>query len=653
MAKEMTVSVETTKAPDGEKILQQVDRESRYRRNFQPMWKYLIWGLSVIFIVYHMWTSRFGMPEIIKHRAIHVSFILGLVWLYYPATRKSPRDRPSIVDIGLFLVTLLVSVYTVINRDAFLMRGGVAVTADYIAGAVMMLLVLESCRRAVGPQLLILCVIFILYAWGGRYIPGVLSHRGHTVQRIIYQMYLTGQGIFGMPIGVSSTYLIIFVVLGSMLDKSGLSRLFNDMAMAGAGKLTGGPAKVSVVASALVGMISGSAATNVATTGAFTIPLMKKVGYKPHFAGAIEAAASTGGQFMPPIMGSVAFIMAEFLGVRYLTIAGAAVIPALLYFAGVFFQIDLRARSMGLKGLTKEEMPDVKQTILRYWHMIIPIFLLVFLLFEGRTPLYAAFYTVVATWVLSLIRKETRMGPKMLKEVSVNSARASLSIGVAMANAGFVVAVLSMTGIGIILADNIVHLSGGQLPVALFLCMVVSIILGMGLPTSACYVISASIAVPILTKMGVPPFQAHFFTLYFACLSTITPPVALAAYVGAGMAGAKPNQVGWTAFRLALAGFIVPFFFIYSPAMLLISDSTWAIIWSAISGLAGTGLLAVAAEGYLTRRFVWWLRIPFFAAAVLLIAPGVMTDVIGAVLAVLGFLAVRILPPRKAPAAAA
>lgn len=242
---------ETT--PDGEKILQQVDRESQYRRNFQPMWKYLIWGLSIIFIVYHMWTSRFGMPEIIKHRAIHVSFILGLVWLYFPATRTSPRDRPSVFDIALFLVTLAVSVYTILNRDAFLLRGGVANTADYIAGAAMMLLVLESCRRAVGPQLLILCVVFILYAWGGRYIPGVLSHRGHTVQRIIYQMYLTGQGIFGMPIGVSSTYLIIFVVLGAMLDKSGLSKLFNDLALAGAGRLTGGPAKVSVVAVGPVG----------------------------------------------------------------------------------------------------------------------------------------------------------------------------------------------------------------------------------------------------------------------------------------------------------------------------------------------------------------------------------------------------------------
>lgn len=645
--KTATSTENSATTPDGEKILQQVDRESGYRRNVDRFWKYVIFAISIVFITYHMWTSRFGMPEVIKHRAIHVGFILVLVFLYFPATRKAPRNRPTVFDVILALLSFGMVVYTLIQRDAFLKRGGVAEPLDLIVGGLAILLVLEACRRSVGPQLFILCIVFLLYAWGGRYIPGVLSHRGHSIERIIYQMYLTSQGIFGMPIGVSSTYLIIFVVLGAMLDKSGLSKLFNDIALAIGGRLTGGPAKVSVVASALVGMISGSAATNVATTGAFTIPLMKKVGYKPYFAGAIEAAASTGGQFMPPIMGSVAFIMAEFLGVRYLNIAGAAIIPALLYFAGVFFQIDLRARSMGLRGLSKEELPNVWHTILRYGQMIIPIFVLIYLLFEGRTPLYAAFYTVVITALLSWIRKETRIGAKELRDVAVNSARSSLSIGVAMANAGFVVAVLSMTGIGIILADNIVRLSAGQLPIALFLCMVVSIILGMGLPTSACYVIAGSIAVPILTKMGVPPFQAHFFVLYFACLSTITPPVALAAYVGAGMSGASPNKVGWTAFRLALAGFIVPFFFIYNPEMLLISDSKLAIIWSAVSGLAGTALLAVAAEGYLTKRLMWPLRIVFGAAAVMLIAPGLRSDLLGLGLTLVGLAGVMFLPAAK------
>jgi TRAP transporter 4TM/12TM fusion protein len=608
--------------------------------------------ISIAFIGYHLYTARFGMPESIKHRSLHVGFILTLVWLYFPATLKSPKNRPSYIDLALVAVTVTVTVYTIIARDAFLIRAGVATTANYWFGGILILLILEACRRSVGWQLLILGVIFLLYAYFGRIMPGVFSHRGYTIKRIIYQMYLTGQGIFGIPIEVSSSFLIIFVILASVLERSGLGKLFNDLALGLGGRMTGGPAKVAVVASALIGTISGSAASNVATTGAFTIPLMKKVGYKPHFAGAVEAAASTGGQIMPPIMGSAAFIMAEFLGMKYIDIAAAAIIPAVLYFASVFFQIDLRARSIGLKGLDKSEIPDVKATVIRYGHMIVPIIVLVYLMIEGRTPLYAAFYTVVFTVALSWIRKETRIDLKGARDVAVASARSSLSIGVAMANAGFIIAVLAMTGIGAILADNIVLLSQGKLIIALVLCMVVSIILGMGLPTSACYVIAASIAVPILTKMGVAPFQAHFFIFYYACLSTITPPVALAAYVGAGLAGAKSSTVGWTAFKLALAGFIVPFFFVYSPAMLLIADSATQIVFAAVTGLAGTFLLAVGVEGYLTIKLPIWLRPVFLAAALLLITPGITTDLIGLGLTAVGWIVIQMLKRNKAVTAA-
>ncbi len=624
--------------PDGEAIIRERDKQSRYRNNLDPFWKYVVIVISIAFVSYHLITSRFGMPDMVKHRAIHVAFILGLVWLYYPATKKSPRNRPSVIDLGLFAATIVMILYTWFTRDLFLKRAGVAVTSDYIIGAMTILLALEACRRAVGKGLLILVIVFLIYALFGPYFPGVFAHRGHTIQRIIYQMYLTGEGIFGMPIGVSATYLIIFIILGAMLEKSGLGKLFNDIAMAAGGRLTGGPAKVAVVASALVGMIQGSAATNVATSGAFTIPLMKKVGYKPYFAGAIEAAASTGGQFMPPIMGSVAFIMAEFLGVPYLSIAAAAIVPALLYFGSVFIQIDLRARKMKLRGLSKEEMPDVKKTLVRYGQMMLPVILLVYLLIEGRTPLYAAFFTVVATWILSWVRKETRIGPKEMKDVAVNSSRNILSIGVAMANAGFVVAILSITGLGVILADNIVRLSGGHLFIALVLSMLVSIVLGMGLPTSACYVIAASITVPILRAMNVPAFQAHFFVLYFSVISTVTPPVALSAYVGAGMANADPNKVGWAAFKLALAGFIIPFFFVYSPEMLLISDSVWMIIWSSITAFIGIGFLAVAIEGYLLHLLKIWTRAFFLAAAILMITPSLSTDLIGIGAGVVGII---------------
>ena len=628
MAKEIGVN-ECEPATQGEAVLRKATKECSYRTEMAPFWTTAIIVLSCVFVLYHLITSRFGMPPMFKHRAIHLGFILCLVWMYYPASKRSIQTRPSFVDMVLIAASIAVCGYTVLNVDAFALRGGVALQRDYYFGAVAILLVLEACRRVAGKGLLILAVIFLLYALFGRYIPGVLSHRGYTIQRIIYQMYLTTEGIYGLPIGIAATYLVLFIVFSSFLEKSGLGTLFNDVSLALGGRMAGGPAKVAVIGSALVGMISGSAATNVATSGAFTIPLMKKIGYKPYFAGAVEAAASTGGQIMPPIMGTGAFIMAEFLGIPYISIAAAAIIPAILYFAAVFFQVDLRARKIGLRGLAKEDIPDAKKTILRYGHMFLPIIILVVLLMEGFTPLYAAFYSILVTWILSFLRKETRMGVNKLIPLAVSSARSCLSLSVAMANAGFVVAVLSMTGIGIILADNIVALSQGSLFVTLVLCMVVSIVLGMGLPTSACYIIAATIAVPILAELNVPGLQAHFFVFYFSCLSTVTPPVALASYVAAGMSGAGTNEVGWAAFKLALAGFIVPFFFIYAPAVILIADSAMVIAWAAFTGLIGTALLAVAVECYLFRNLPWLLRVLFFGGAVLLMAPGLYSDIAG------------------------
>lgn len=616
---------------DGEEILRERDQESKFRK-LSGFWKTFVMIVSCLFIGYQMITARIGTPIYMKHLGIHVGFILFLIWAYYPATKKSDKGKPTIFDIGLMIITVVTTFYTVWNVEPFAARSGVALMPDYIFGAITCLIVLEATRRVVGNSLVILAGIFLIYARFGRYFPGVLAHRGYDIKRIIYQMYLTGQGIFGIPISVSAGYLVVFIVLAALLDSSGLGKLFNDAALAIGGRAKGGPAKVSVIASALCGTISGSAATNVATTGAFTIPLMKKCGYKAYFAGAVEAAASTGGQIMPPIMGTVAFIMAEYLGVSYGTIAMAAVIPALLYFSGVFFQVDIRARRIGLTGLTKEEIPDVRDTVKKYGHMIIPMIALIYLLMEGFSPVYSAFYASVLTWALSLIRKETRQGAKELAEMSVKAARSALSVGIAMATAGFIVAVLSMTGIGVILADNIVLLSGGNLFIALLLTMVVSIILGMGLPTSACYIIAATISVPILTAMGVPAFQAHFFVLYFSVISTVTPPVALASYVAAGMSGANTNQVGIAAFRLALAAFIIPFFFIYNPAMLLIADSAITIIWATITALFGTYLLALALEGYFLVPLPMWLRGISFAAALLLMTPGLTTDIMGAAL---------------------
>jgi len=652
--KKMKQAPKAAVSGDADEMLENVEAEFQYRKKIDPFWMTVVTVISIAFVAYHMITSGIGMPEVFKHRSIHVGFILALAFLYFPAGRRSPRGKPSAMDLVLVGLSVAVTVFTVIRRDAFLSRAGVAILSDNIAGAILMVLVLEATRRSVGGQMLWISIICLLYAWLGKYMPGVFSHRGHTINRIIYNMYLTTDGLFGLPVGVSSTYLIIFVILASILDKSGLGKLFNDLAMGIGGRFSGGPAKVSVIASALTGMISGSAASNVATTGAFTIPLMKKLGYQPHFAGAVEAAASTGGQIMPPIMGSAAFIMAEYLGMPYLTIAAAAVIPATLYFVSVYFQVDLRARSLKLKGLTKEEMPDVKKTVLRYGQMIIPMIVLIWLMMQGRTALYSAFFAVCLTILLSWFRKETRIGLKEAKIVSVNAARSSVSIGVSMAAAGFMIAVFSMTGLGIILADNIVAISGGSLLAVLLLTLAVAIVLGLGLPTSACYVITSSICVPILTKVGVAPFQAHFFVFYYSCLSTVTPPIALAAYVAAGIANASTDKVGWAAFKLALAGFIVPFFFIYSPKMLLVDTNAFGIIFAAVSGIVGVFLLAVSIEGYLHIKLPIWLRPVFFVASILFIAPSVTTTLIGLGIAVVAYLLVLMLKRKQqaAPASA-
>ncbi len=632
---------------DTDEMLEDTEAEYNYRKKFTDKWLKIIMVISVLFIGYQLVTAGFGMPEVLKHNAIHLGFLLALTFLYFPASKASPRARPSTLDIILSVISTICAVYTVINRDSYLLRSGIPNLPDYIFGCITMVLVLEATRRTVGGQMLWISIICLVYMWAGPWMPGVFSHRGTSVPRIIQAMYLGGDGIYGMPLSVSATYLIIFVILAAILDKSGLGKLFNDLAMGLGGRFTGGPAKVSVIGSALVGMISGSAASNVATVGSFTIPLMKKVGYPPVFAGAVEAAASTGGQIMPPIMGSAAFIMAEYLGIPYLTIAAAAVIPALMFFGSVFFQVDLRARSLKLRGLTKEEMPDVKKTVMRYGQMIIPMLVLVWLMMQGRTALYSAFFAVCLTVVLSWIRKETRIGVKEAKTVAVNAARSSLAIGISMAAAGFMIAAFSMTGLGIILADSIVAISGGHLMVVLILTMVVAIILGLGLPTSACYVITASICAPILIKVGLSPFQAHFFVFYYSCLSTVSPPIALAAYVAAGIANANTDKVGWMAFRLALAGFIVPFFFIYQPGMLLMGPdaagnlvlngaSTLNIIMSVIFGLLGTWFLAVSVEGYFLIKFPVWVRPIFFIGAILLIAPGLTSSLIGLAVSAVG-----------------
>jgi TRAP transporter 4TM/12TM fusion protein len=643
---------------DVEELIRKKDVSERFRKNFAGRWRTLLVVISCVFVAFSLYFPVFGKMQPMQLRGIHLGFILALTFLYYPARKGAPHDRPSAIDLVLIVLGLAVGAYVYFNTIPLALRAGVAQPLDYWVGAVAILLVLEACRRALGYQLLAVVVILLLYAAFGRMVPGALSHRGYSLNRIIYQMFLTTEGIFSLPLGISATYMVLFIVLAAILGQTGLGRMFNDVAIGLTGKMPGGPAKVAVVASGLLGMINGSAATNVATTGTFTIPLMKKVGYKPYFAGAVEAAASTGGQIMPPVMGTVAFLMAEFIGVPYIRVAAAAVIPAVLYFGAVYFAVDFRARKRSLRGVSDEDVPNWKASLAKYAHMLLPLVALVYLLIKQYTPLLAAFVSLVIAYVLSWLRKDTRLNLNATVKVAVDSSKAAVSVAVAMANAGFIIGVLGMTGLGLILTDTIIAVSGGFVLVSLLLVAIVTIVLGMGLPTTGAFVIGSTIAAPILIKMGTPVLVANFFVLYYACLSTITPPVALAAYVGAGMAGANPNKVGWTAFRLALPGLLIAFFFAQNPALLLIADNAWGIIFPTITSLIGIMLFAAGSEGYFfgVGNLPVVARVSLIAAAVLLLDPRYITDVIalGVLVfgAVLPTVIIRLMQVRRRGAAA-
>jgi len=613
-------------------LVAKVEKENRYRTMFTGGWKLILAIVSIVFVVWSIWAPTYSSVQPTQLMAIHLGFILSFVWIYFPVAdnAKSARTtRPSLFNIVLIVITVAIIVYTFFNVTQLALRGGLAMPFDYVAGAILAVLILEACRRVLGWPLVIIALVFLAYALFGKYLPGVFNSRGTSPARVLYQLYLTSEGIWGIPLGISATYIVLFIFLSAVLGETGAGKLFTDVAIAATGKAKGGPAKVAVIASALFGMVNGSAATNVATTGTFTIPLMKKVGYEPYFAGAVEAAASTGGQFMPPIMGTVAFLMAEFIGVPYIKIAEAAAIPACIYFTAIFIAVDLRARKNNLKGVPPEGVPDWRRTVKQYWHMLLPIVLLVYLLLAQYSPTFAAFWAVITTVVLALAKKSTRPTWSGLVRLAVTCARSTLSVAVAMATAGFIIAILGITGLGVIAGHAIIVLSGGIMLIALFMVMIVTLILGMGLPTSGAYVIAASICVPILVNLGVPLFVAHFFVLYFACISTITPPVALAAYVGAGLAGANPNQVGWTAFRLALPGLLVAFFVAINPALLLIASNWWIIVWAIITALAGTFLFAAGSEGYFGGNLSWLSRIGLIVGGSLLIIPGLTTDLMG------------------------
>ncbi|WP_277099451.1 TRAP transporter permease [Corynebacterium riegelii] len=621
--------------PDAQAILEEFDRESR-QRSFTS--RPLAIGLTIFAVVvslYHMYTAYFGTPPVLIHRSIHVAMILALAFAMYPPVKKASRTKIPFYDVILILLSISTAVYVYLNYDDIVRRAGVATMWDVIMAAVLVLLVLEAARRISGWALPILGVLFVLYAVFGRAIPGMFRHRGYSWDATFNFLYLTTEGIYGTAIGVAASYIFLFVLFGAVLQKSGMGQFFNDIALALAGQSRGGPAKVAVVASGFLGSINGAAVANVVTTGAFTIPLMKRVGYKPVFAGAVEASASVGGQILPPIMGAAAFIMAETLGMPYRDIAIAALIPALLYYLGVIAQVHLRATRDGLKGISRENLPAVGEVLKERGHLMIPLLFLIYMLFfTGRTILLSALLTILVTAVVAQLRKTTRMSIQDMIDALADGAKTSVSVSIACAAVGVIVGVVTLTGFGVKLANAIVTIGAGNLLFSLILTMIACIILGMGLPSIPTYIITATMAAPALGQLGVEPLVAHLFVFYFGLFANITPPVALASFAAAGLSGADPVKTGFQSMRLSLAGYIIPFIFVFNPAMLLQDVTAGQAILVAITGTVGVLLLSVAVEGHFMVNANPIVRVLFAAAALTMMAPDLMTDAIGLGIAV-------------------
>jgi TRAP transporter 4TM/12TM fusion protein len=619
-----------TQANQPDNILEKYDSEARFR-TFDALWlTRFVSFVAIGLALFHLITSYVGPLITLQHRALHTGVVLALVFLLYPASKKSPKRKATIIDFILAILSVITMVYIFVDFTGIVNRAGIPNTPDFVFGLLTVMLVLEGGRRIVGNVLTLLCGIFLLYAYFGPYMPHIIGHRGYSISDIVNYMYLTTEGIYGVAIGVSAAYIFLFILFGSFLEKTGMGLLFSDASMALAGHTSGGPAKVSVMSSGLLGSINGSAIANVVTTGAFTIPLMKRTGYSANFAGAVEASASVGGQIIPPVMGATAFIMAETLGMSYGEIALAAIIPGFLYYLGVITMVHLRAKRLGLVGLPKNELPNVVNVLKERGHLLIPLVLLIYMLFGGYTPIYAAFFSIIATVLIAQLRRSTRLSFKNILQALEGGTRSALSVAMSCAMVGLIVGVATLTGFGLKLTNAILVLGAGNLLLTLIFTMLASIVLGMGLPSIPTYIITSSMAAPALAEFGVSPFVSHMFVFYFGILANLTPPVALAAFAGAGIAGGDPNRTGMISLRLAAAGVIVPYIFVYSPEMLMQNDATvLQIIWIAITASIGVISLGAAMEGFLLTTMNKFNRLITLGGALMLIVPGGFTDIVG------------------------
>ncbi|MDR1835780.1 MAG: TRAP transporter permease [Fusobacteriaceae bacterium] len=678
---------------DEQVILEKFEKESRTRTFINPLVDKIIMWTAILVTLYHLlYSSGDFMPETLRHRAIHVSAILFLGFAYYPAFRKSSRKVIAWYDYLLMLLSVSIAVYMWINYTSIVDRAANPTTPDIVMGTILVLLVLEASRRITGMALPIIGLCFIIYSLmgvkGGLIkinFPGLFMHRGTSWSSLIGHLFINTEGIYGTSVNVSSTYIFLFIVFGEVMNKCGMGAFFNDLAISVAGGTKGGPAKVSTLAAGLLGMINGSAIANVVTTGSFTIPLMKKTGYSKEFAGAVSATASVGGQLMPPVMGAAAFIMAETLGIQYSQIIVYAAVPAVIYYLGILFQIHMRASKDNLVGLPKDQLPSFKATVMKYWHLIFPIAILMYMLFfSGYTLIFGAYITVIwtimiaqtregsrmklgikpfvciaffliyllrirllalvlpgvnplyfdAIWIALLIALiiKSRMSAKDLTGILVSSAKSTVSVAMACACVGIIIGACTKTGFTTNMASAIIRLGKSSLPLTLVFTMVTCMILGMGLPSIPSYIITYTIAVPALIKLGVTDVAAHLFCFYFAMFANITPPVALAAFAAAGISGGDTVKTGVASVKLALAGFLLPYIFIFNSQLLLINTTVLEGLQTAVTSCIGVFLLSAAVEGYMYAPIHPAVRGLSLVGALLLIVPGLKTDLIGLVI---------------------
>ncbi len=584
------------------------------------------WG-CVVFTAFHLIVLNFYPMEPWLFRSVHVSFGTALGFMMYSVRVGEKSHNVPWYDWLLMFASIACFLYIWRFLDLLLFRAGAAPTPeDVVVGVVGTLLVLEITRRSAGLALPIIAVIFLLYCFVGPWMPGVLFHRGISFDLLFSYVY-SMEGVFGPTTAVSSTYIILFITFAGFMQVSKVGDYFINFAFAIAGRARGGPAKVAVISSALMGTINGTSAGNVAATGTFTIPLMKKVGYPARSAGAIEAAASTGGQIMPPVMGAGVFIMAEITGIPYIELMIAATLPALLYFVAVYFMVDNEAKRLNMRGLEQSELPVLSELIKRIY-MFAPLVILIGGLISGYSVIRAGTLGLLAALVVSWIHKETRMGPRRITEALAAGAQGTIQLIAVCACAGLIVGVIGLTGVGGRFSSMILGIAGNSQLLALVFAMIIAIILGMGMPTTAAYAVAASVVAPGLIQLGISPLVAHFFVFYYAVISSITPPVALAAYAGAAIAGSDPMKTSVTSFIYGMAAFLVPFMFFYSPALLMQGD--WGqVIHYGLTALLGVYLLAAALQAWYFGPIAIPLRVVLFVCSLLLISGGWKTDVAG------------------------